>query len=59
MKKIGAILLIVIILVLMVGCGGGSQLNDTNTIIAERVVRAADAFLDGTSSATEARIIVD
>ena len=39
--------------------GGGNKFNETNKIIAEHVIRAVDAFLNGTCSADEANTVVD
>jgi len=58
MRKSISLIVLAIIVLSVVACGPTSRLNETNTLVATRVINAVDAYLDG-GSLNSVRTVVE
>ena len=58
-RVFGVLVVFVMVLVVLVGCGPSTDVSQRNVNIATQAIEIADSFLDGNISATEARRQID
>ena len=60
MKRVfGALVVLVMVLVVLIGCGPSTDASQRNVNIARQAIEIADSFLDGSISASEAHTQID
>ena len=59
MKKILALILVLVLVFGLVGCGSKSKVSPANTVIAQNVITAVDKYLDKAMSDSELTTILD